>query len=232
MGIESTQVALKGYTVTGSLEKIIYEVAEEDLQYVLRVVAAGAIQQQRDAGNPPTSILVDNRGNRFIDTAQKRVQAFFANTDELGKAVTATWNAVISQTRVASGRAVASYQLWHNETNIGNLGALQGALKNFNPGKDYFRIVGPVLIYGRKVYWNPAGVPKFRKKIIARTRSLTVKAVQIRGVMNLVEQSMRRRFRHIAIAEDWVVTPALPTDGRTPAIWLGFKRKGSVAGAI
>lgn len=228
MGIDSTTVALKSFTTTERLEKIVLETAVEDLQSMLRQIAATAIIEQRDAGNPPTSLLVDNRSGKDIAIAERRVQAFFANTDELARAVSDAWNTVMSLTRVASGRAIASYQLWHNQSNIGNISSLSSAIKSFDPAKDYFRIVGPVLVYGRKVYWNPKGIPKFRKKIVARTRQVTIKAIQIRGIMNQVEQSMRRRYRHIAIAEDWVVTAALPKDGRTPALWIGFKRKGTL----
>jgi len=232
MGLD--QVTLVSHTTTERLDKIVLEAAAEDLQAVLRYVAAIAIKEQIDLGNPPTSLLVDNRGLKDIATAERRVQAFFARTEDLEKAVYEAWSLVQSLTRVATGRAAGSYQLWFNEQPIGSSpGAVSIYINKFNPATDYFRIVGPVLVYGRKIYWNPKGKAKFTKKTVARGPGFAIKAVRIRGIMNQVEQSMRRRYRGLAIAEDWVVTPALPKDGRTPGLWLGFKRKGTLlAGGI
>lgn len=227
MGLDS--IVLKSHTTTERIDKIILEVATEDLETVLRYVAAIEIQNQQNQNNPATSIIVDNRGRKDIATAQRRVQAFFVNTDDILNAVNEAWAKVLSLTRVASGRAASSYQLWFKEQPIGSSPGAAGAyIRQFNPATDYFRIVGPVLVYGRKIYWNPKGKPKFVKKVVARTKDLTVKAIRIRGVMNQVEQSMRRRYRNLAIAEDWVVTSALPFDGRTPGLWIGFKRKGTL----
>lgn len=232
MGLDS--VTLVSRTTTERLDKIVLEVAVEDLQAVLRFVAATAIQEQRDIGNQPTSLLVDNRGLKDIATAERRVQAFFADTEQLRKAVYDAWNQVQALTRVATGRAASSYQLWFREQRIGSTpGAVETYIDRFNPAVDYFRIVGPVLVYGRKIYWNPKGRAKFVKRVAVRGKDFTIKAVKIRGIMNQVEQSMRRRYRYLAIAEDWVTTSALPKDGRTPGLWLGFKRKGTLlAGGI
>jgi hypothetical protein len=223
------EVTLKSFKTTERLDKIILEVLAEDAQTVLRYVAASEIADQIAIGNPPTAIIVDNRGRKDIATAEKRVQAFFANTADLKNAVREAWQQVQALTRVASGRAQASYQVWYNETPIGSTpDTIDIYLARFNPAKDYFRIVGPVLVYGRKIYWNPKGQPKFVKKVLAKIPGLTIKITRIRGIMNTVEQSMRRRYRNLAIAEDWVVTSALPKDGRTPGLWIGFKRKGTL----
>jgi hypothetical protein len=223
------EAQVKGYKTTDQLDKLILEVGLKDLEQALRLVAGQVIQEQIDLGNPPTSILVDGRGTRDIDRAQRRVQAFFADTEALRKAFYEAWSRVIALTRVKSGRAAASYQVWFNNTPIGSTpSAIDGYIKNFNPAKDAFRIVGPVLVYGRKVYWKPAGTPRFEKRIGLKTPTAVFKLVRIRGIMNQVEQSLRRKYRYLAITEDWVVTSALPTDGRTPGLWLGFKRKGTV----
>jgi hypothetical protein len=225
----SSEVILRSFTTTQSLDKVIYEVAFEDLQLVLRNVAAIEIEAQRSLGNPATSLLVDNTHSKDPALATKRVQAFFANFEDLRLAVHDAWAKIQSLTRVASGRAAASYQVWYKEQHIGNNpGAVDSYANKFNPATDYFRIVGPVLVYGRKIYWNPKGKPKFYKSVALRVPGVTVKLVRIKGVMRQAEESMRRKYRNLAITEDWVVTGALPTDGRTPGMWLGFKRKGSL----
>lgn len=216
---------------TANIGKFVVEVALQDALTALRAIAVEEILDQIDKDNPPTSILVDGRAGKSINEATKRVQVFFADVPTIRKAVYDCWNAVQAHTRVFTGRAAASYQLWYKETPIGHTpSACEIYLDRFNPATDYFRIVGPVVVYGRKVYWKPKGAPKFTKKTKYRFpgQNTTVKLVRIRGIMNLVEASMRRKFRYIAIAEDWVVTSALPKDGRTPGLWIGFKRKGSL----
>lgn len=216
-------------TTTENLDKIIIEVLAEDVSRAIREISASEIIAQVALGNRPTSLLVDNRGNRPITDANLRVQAFFADTTQIREAVYATYAKIQDLTRVASGAARGSYQIWFKEQNIGSQpGAIEPYLLKFDPTTDYFRIVGPVLVYGRKIYWNPLGKPKFTKIPGFRSKGLLVKLVRIRGLMNQVEQSMRRKYRSIAIAEDWVVTTALPKDGRTPAIWIGFKKKGAL----
>lgn len=218
-------------SVTERLDKSVYEVGLFDLVTAVRQTAAQVIQEQRDLGNPPTSLLVDGRSRKDGDTslATKRVQAFFADKEALRKAVYEAWNRIQALTRVATGSAASSYQLWYNENKIGiTPAAVEIYLERFNPAKDYFRIVGPVVVYGRKVYWNPKGKPKLKKIRLLRTKTSDIKLVRVRGIMDQVEQSMRRRYRYLAIAEDWVKTSALPKDGRTPALWLGFKKKGTL----
>jgi hypothetical protein len=100
-----------------------------------------------------------------------------------------------------------------------------------DPAKDGFRIVGPVIVYGRKIYWNPKGKPKYRRSIGYKSKTLVVKLRSIRGIMDQVEKQMRRKYRGIAVAEQWVTTSALPKDGRTPGLYIGFKKRGRTFGA-
>lgn len=228
MAFKLTEVSFKQ---TDRLDKIVYEVGLKDLVDTLRFVAADEVNAQLRLKNTPTSIIVDSSGRRPIDTATKRVQVFFGNTDEIRKAVYDAWNKTISLTKQRTGRAVSTYELWFKEQRIGRTpAACELVLPRFNPATDYFRIVGPVIVYGRKLYWSPKGTPRFRKTTAFRSKATntTVKLVRIRGIMDLVEQSMRRKYRSIAIAEDWVRTAALPKDGRTPGLWIGFKKKGSL----
>lgn len=226
MGIQLTQVSVKQ---TDRLDKIVYEVGLEDLEFTLRYVAATAIQEQIALGNKPTNLLVDNSGRKAIDKAQRRVQAFFIDREMLRKAVYEAWAKVTALTRVRTGAAVGSYELWYNNQRIGKTpAAVELVIDRFDPGKDFFRIVGPVIVYGRKIYWNPLGKPRFRLSTALKTKQAIFKVRRIRGIMDLVESSMRRKYRGIAISESWVTTPALPKDGRTPALFIGLRRRGAL----
>jgi hypothetical protein len=227
--MERIELREVSHSITQSLDKTVLEVAERDLPFIVSRLSSLLIADQVRLGNPPTNIIVDNRGRTPITQAKRRVQAFFADKAALRRAVYEAWNKIQSLTRVATGRAAGSYELWFNEQRIGRTpAAVETYLDRFNPAKDYFRIVGPVLVYGRKVYWNPKGKPKFKKKTVLRTKSAVFKLVSIRGIMDQTEQTLRRRYRMLAITEDWVTTKALPKDGRTPGLWLGFKKKGTL----
>lgn len=224
MGISARQVK-----ETDRMDKYVVTVALEDVLDTLHAVAGAAIQEQIGLGNRPTSIVVDSSGRKPITDAKRRIQAFFADTSQVIEAVQVAWQRVQELTRIRTGRARSSYELWFKESKIGNSpDAARAYADKFDPATDYFRIVGPMVVYGRVLYWSPTGTPRFRKVTVLRTKTATFKLVKIRGIMNLAEDSLRRKFRSIAIAEDWVVTNALPKDGRTPGLWIGFKRRGSL----
>jgi hypothetical protein len=156
------------------------------------------------------------------------VQAFFADKSDIRRAVYEAWNRILSLTRVRTGRAAASYELWFNDTRIGRTpAAVETYIDRMDPYKDFFRIVGPVIVYGRKIYWNPRGKPRIKKITAYRSKRLTVKLLRIKGIMFQVRDAMRRKFRNVGISEQWVTTGALPKDGRTPGLRIGFKRRGS-----
>lgn len=217
-------------TTTEDLDKICIQVGVEDLQRMLRAVAATAIQEQIGLGNPPTNIIVDNSGQKAIDTAERRVQAFFTDTAQVRAAVYDAWERIQTLTRVASGQAQFSYQLWFGDRPIGRSpAACEIYLDRLNdPKTDYFRIVGPVVPYGRVLYWNPVGKPRFNRRVALRTKSAVFKVKRIQGIMKLVAVALKRKYRGVAIGESWVTTSTLPKDGRTPGLYIGFRKKGAV----
>lgn len=227
--MDKIELPIRSVAVTQRLEKTVLEVGVQDLEFIVSQLSAQLIQEQIDLGNPPTSIVVDGSGRRDVRTAKKRVQAFFADKAAIRQAVYEAWNRILNLTRVRTGRAAGAYELWFNDKPVGRTpAAVEMYLDRMVPGKDAFRIVGPVLVYGRKIYWNPKGKPKIKKITVFRGKDVTIKLRRIRGIMDTVEQSMRRRYRYLAITEDWVTTTALPKDGRTPGLYIGFKRRGSL----
>lgn len=226
--MEKIELPVRAFKSTDELDKIIVECALQDIPFVIRSIASNEILQQTRQNNPPTNIIVDGSGRKAITSAQRRVQAFFVDKAMVRRAVYEAWNRILNLTRVRSGRAASSYELWFNNAKIGSTpSSIEAYLEKMDPAKDGFRIVGPVLVYGRKVYWNPKGKPKFRKLTAYRSKTLTVKLRRIKGIMDQVEQQMRRRYRGLAIAEQWVITSALPKDGRTPGLYIGFKKRGN-----
>lgn len=228
----NSTIVLDSYSTTfEELDKIVIKVGVEDLKRTLQLVAGQAINEQIQLGNKLSNLIVDNSGRKDITTAERRIQAFFGgavNKERIRAAVFEAWNRIQVLTRRDTGRAQLSYQLWFNEVPIGASPAACDIYLDRMTQRDHFSIVGPVLIYGRKLYWNPAGKARFSKRVKLRTKSATFKVVRIVGIMKSVETALRRRYRDVAIAESWVLTRALPFDGRTPAIWIGPKKKGAV----
>lgn len=227
--METIELPVVSVTQSDGLDKIVLDVALKDLPYVVRTLSSQLLAEQVRLGNPPTNIIVDGSGKRPITEAKRRVQAFFADKEAVRRAVEEAWTRIQQLTRVKSGRAAASYEVWFNNKKIGNSpAAVSSYLDRMDPSKDFFRIVGPVLVYGRKIYWNPRGKPRFRTKRLFKLKTGTeVRLKRIRGIMDQVKTAMRRRYRFLAISESWVQTTALPKDGRTPAMFIGFKRRGT-----
>lgn len=221
-------------TVTDDLEKIVFSVGQDDLQSFLRAIASQAINEQIQLGNPITNLIVDGSGVKAVAQAQKVILAYFTDTDTLRQAIYDGWRIAQSLTRVLSGRAQLSYQLWYNNTPIGSSpGACEIYLDRMVPSKDFFRIVGPLVVYGRKLYWNPATngkKQKFTKRKIAQVGNTVFKVVRTKGIMDQVADQLKRKYKGLAIANSWVTTSAsaLPKDGRTPALYLGFKKRGAI----
>ena len=219
-------------TVTDDLEKIIIQVSQDDIQRVLRSVAATAITEQLKLGNPLSNLVIDGSGAKSIDTAQRLIQAYFTDRETLRKAVYEAWSITQRLTRIDTGRAQSSYQLWFDNSPIGNApSACDAYIEKMDTGKDFFRIVGPLVPYGRKLYWNPATngkKQKYTKRKIAKVGNTVFKVVRTKGIMSQVADQLKRKYKGLAIADSWVTTAALPGDGRTPALYLGFKKKGAV----
>jgi len=230
MAVDAKKVNLRSITVTKDLDKIFYDVAIEDLEKTLRYVAAEEILNQVRIDNKPTSLLVDNSG-RDINIAKKRVRAFFADTAQLYEALTVCYAYIRSLVPRRSGRAAFSYEVWLNDRRVGrDPFEIRALIENMDPSKDFVRIVGPVVAYGRKVNYNPGGTRRFTKRTVARTRTTVIKSVKIQGIMERVEKMVGRRYPALYVRESWVTTSALPKDGRTPGLVIGFAKRGRLKG--
>lgn len=147
------------------LETYLLKVLPEDVTYVLRQVAKQELAEQVSIGNPPSQILVDGRSvaDRNIDEARKHVRIRFADTVALMAAVRDIYNALVRVTRIQSPpkNSVVARQhffLYLNGRPVGKLPAALSSVKDSQlDQKSVLRVVGPLVPYGRKLYWNPIG---------------------------------------------------------------------------
>jgi|SRR6185369_3603407 len=156
---------LENGQIETTLEKYVLEVLPQDLLKVLRGTAQQELAGQVAINNPPTQILVDGRavGNRGIDQAMRAVSMRFTDAKLLIAAIEEVYNLLQRITRIQSPpqNAIVARQnffLWVN----GKLaGQLPGALRRLDPNKldqkTVLRVVGPLVNYGRKLYWSPIG---------------------------------------------------------------------------
>lgn len=147
------------------LEEYVLKVLPKDLLTVLRGVALQELNEQIAIGNNPTQVLVDGRpvARRAIVEATRSVSLRFTDTDMLLRAIIEIYNLLIRVTRIQSPPKNAiiarrHFHLWMNGKPVGLLpGALQ-SLKNVTfDDKTVLRVVGPLVNYGRKLYWRPIG---------------------------------------------------------------------------
>lgn len=159
------EIQLESGTIQGSVSQYVLRTLPQDLLTVLRGVALQELNEQISAGNPPTQVLVDGRpvGRRHIIDATKSVSMRFMDTAMLVAAAREAYELLQKVTRIQSPPkndivARAHFYLWVNGK---NRGLMPTALRNLDTKelneKSVLRIVGPLVPYGRKLFWNPIG---------------------------------------------------------------------------
>lgn len=174
MAYES-QIARSKETIYGGTEVIgtrldtyVLKVLPEDLLAVLRQVAQDELDGQITAGNLPSQILVDGRsvGRRQISEAKRVVSLRFTDTRMLISAVRDVYNTLQRVTRIESPpkNSIVARQHFHLYLNGRPVGLMPGALMKIKESeltiKSVLRVVGPLVNYGRKIYWMPIGRSK------------------------------------------------------------------------
>ena len=154
--------------VTSRLDTYILKALPEDLLTVLRGVAMQELDGQITSGNLPSSIIVDGRSvaKRQILEARRSISMRFADVRSLMDAVKEAYQLLLRTTRIQSppkNNIVARQHFWLYKSGVA-IGRLPGALSKLNPAtldsNSVLRIVGPLVNYGRKSYWNPIGRAK------------------------------------------------------------------------
>lgn len=152
--------------LTTTIERYILTVLPENIQSVIRAVALYEVTEQEKIGNKPSQIIVDNMpiSKRGIETAKRRVVARFQDVVNLTAAVKEIYDLLMRITRIQTPakNSVVARQHFYLYLNEVNLGLMPSALaKIAYPGvltqDSTVRVVGPLVPYGRKLFWNPVG---------------------------------------------------------------------------
>ncbi len=162
---DDKQYTSGGY-ITSTIEKYVLSVLPENIQSAIRAVALYELQEQIKLGNKPSQILVDNvsGAKKEIAQAKRRVDIRFQDTENLLAAVRELFNLMQQITRLqtpAKNAIIArdNFYLYLNGVNLGQLPL--SIAKIAYPGiltqDSMVRIVGPLVNYGRKLFWNPVG---------------------------------------------------------------------------
>lgn len=188
-GVTSSRTyGLESGNVQVALDKYVMTVLLQDVLKVLRGVALEELNAQIRIGNNPSQVLVDGRsiGARSIQGAMRKVSMRFTDTRLLITAAKEIYEILQRITRIQSPAknsivARKNYYLWLNGR---SLGSLPGALTQLTPDalsmKSVLRVVGPLVPYGRKLYWRPIGRGK-TLDLVERTNTATGRSKLVYG---------------------------------------------------
>lgn len=197
---------------TDRLDKMIAEVAPEDLRFAIAAVFVQELEKQKALGNEPSNILVDGSGIKQLADVRRNARAYFANRESIRKAAEDALRTVALLVRYKTGKARSSLQIWINSTHVNSVAEAVARMKK---PEDRVFIVGPTVEYGRKLYWNPVGKPRYSKSGVRRT------------IYDIAIRRIKSRNKGVYISESWVETSEL---GRTPAVSIGQMFRGRLNG--
>lgn len=200
-----------------SISKDIVECAEKDYQHILRSIAAQEIQQQIALNNKPSNIIVDGRGGKPINTAEKSVVAYFTDAAVVIKALNEAWTMIHGFARKDTGRSAGQFEIWINNKMVGtDPSAVKAGDIQRRPA---VRIVGPMVAHTRKYQWLFGGKkPKMK----------TPKTIH-----QMTAQRMRSKYKMLHFVDPWVDTRDLNPKYKTrvkrvPSLTIIAKRKGGL----
>jgi len=215
-------------------------------------IAANEIMREVKKDNPPQNLIVDNRDSKPFNQADFRVTALFTDAKIIAIATLEVIKILQSLTRKITGAARGSYQIWTvnnskdkgkkwiNASTSASLSTLE-KLANILPPSGRLVVVGPLVDYGRKLYWNPLTSRKLggraRYKIgyeEGTTRLSRINAKYIEGerakrntnTRDLLLGRVRRKYPGTLIIGRWVLDNVVNGDNRWPGIAIGIKSKG------
>lgn len=152
--------------INGTIERYILSVLPENISSTIRAVALYELQEQEKLDNKATQIIVDNMpiSRRGIDTAKRRVVIRFQDAVNLLAAVKEIYDLLqrVTRIQVPPKNSVVAREHFFLYLNGVNLGVMPSAMSRISqPGiltqDSTVRVVGPLVNYGRKSFWNPVG---------------------------------------------------------------------------
>jgi len=221
----------------------------------IQKIAASEITKEIRNDNPPTSIIVDNKKNKPFNQADYRILTNFANTDDMAYAAVTLIDTLQRYTRRFTGRARGSYQIWTSDSfKDGGTKAFQGTpgittLKNIakllTGPQSRLIVVGPMVDYGRKLYWYPFSAKnqkypgKSQERLPGRANKVAgydastgktsfLKGIRDTNMADLVIPRVKAKHKGVLLRGRWVTVPSKNINGsnRWPGIAIGLKQKG------
>lgn len=168
--------------ITGSLQHYVLQVSAKDILTVMRGVALAELEEQHSINNKVSQILVDGRAvqRRSINDAKRNIKLRFGNPRLVMEAVNHAYRLLQTVTRLQSppqNSVVArrNFYLYLDGRNIGLMPSAVIKLASPDAIKQdsVVRIVGPLVPYGRRLFWNPVGASqKMQFKTFKSAKSL------------------------------------------------------------
>ena len=152
--------------IVGTIEKYILLVLPKDISAVIRSVAMTELNEQIALDNKPSQIIVDNlpASQRSIERAIRIVRLRFQDSKAIVAAANEVYQLLVRVTRIqspAKNSVVARqhFYVWLNGANLGQCPAalVKLAMPGVLTNDSIVRIVGPLVPYGRRLFWNPVG---------------------------------------------------------------------------
>jgi hypothetical protein len=237
-------------TKKGRVRKNTFQVLIPDATFLaetIQKIAAHEILKEKSHGNSPTNIIVDNRDSKPFNQAQFRVVALFADPKLIAIGASEVIRQLNSVTKRLSGRAQASFEIWtvSNTKDPGkkimNASAANHAtllaLAESLPVGGRLVVVGPLVKYGRKLYWSPKFARKAKGTRARYSAGYDIDSGKLSRVRtgdrdtnmrDLVIGRVRGKYKSLSIIGRWVVGDMVNGDNRWPGIAIGLKSKGSL----
>lgn len=241
--------ALRSHLLLDMEQILLQDVSDAVLQ-----IADCELGAQERIDNKATHLFLNNRPvNKFqrgrINSAKQyvfRARMLFGITSEIVDAAVNAMQLLRTLTRIDSGDAVKSYQIFlGNTANTQDPGKYVGTgisgiieLRDQVTENSMISIIGPNVIYGRKLYWNPAGGKTFLKRLF-RVRGLgaTVKLATTSGgyrgsatIHRDVKKRLARnpKWKALSFGDTFYVMGSMKIigDKRVPAISIMPKASG------
>lgn len=238
----------KGRVKKNQLKYLIPD--ESFLSETIRLVAATEIQQQIKLGNHPQNIIVDGQDTKPFNKADFRIVTLFPDTRTIAHAAHNVITELKKVTRHLTGAAKISYQVWvvdgrndggrlvNRQASMISRGQLEKIAEKLTP-TGRIVIAGPMVDYGRKLYWNPKSgrdISKGRARYAAgydvdtgRVQKVKISFNRDTNMRDLVIGRVKRRYPGTVIIGRWIESSMrFNGDNRWPGIAIGLKTKGKL----
>lgn len=158
------------------------------------LLEANEIEQRKNPPNTATAIRLDRRtrplterqaaainrlpvNNTRIEGWRRRISLFYGQQVDIFQAVSAVYNDLVRLTRADTGRGAGSIYFWCEDKDnppgvrLSSLGQVRAWLIGVEGTRVTVHILGPTVVYRRKLVYNPRGRP-FQQKVNVNSRRL------------------------------------------------------------